>query len=73
MLLLTRRVGESIIIGDNIIIKVLKNRRGHLCLGIEAPREISIMRTELVATNHHTDTKPTSIQPTYSYDDALLY
>ncbi|MCD6044897.1 MAG: carbon storage regulator [Gammaproteobacteria bacterium] len=51
MLILTRRIGESIVIGDNIIIRVL-DVKGQVKLGIEAPREIEVHREEIYAKIH---------------------
>jgi len=47
MLALTRKKGESIIIGDNIEVKILDIEGDRVRLGIEAPREISIHRQEV--------------------------
>jgi carbon storage regulator len=47
MLVLTRKVGESIIIGDDIIITVLPTNGNQIRLGIEAPQEFSIHREEV--------------------------
>lgn len=47
MLVLTRRLDESLIIGDNITVKILAIDGDKVKLGIEAPREISILRDEL--------------------------
>ncbi len=47
MLIITRKVGEKLIINDNIEVVVLENRGGHVRLGIEAPREVSIYREEI--------------------------
>ena len=47
MLILTRRVGESIMIGDNVIVKVLGVRSGQIKLGIEAPKNTSVHREEI--------------------------
>ena len=48
MLVLSRKVGEEIIIGDDIIINVLKFKRGNVVLGIDAPKDITILRGELI-------------------------
>lgn len=47
MLNLTRKDGETIIIGDNIRIKFLECRRGRVRVGIEAPEGVKILRGEL--------------------------
>ena len=48
MLVLERKVDESIVIGDNIIVKVISVDKGVVKLGIEAPSSISIVRSELL-------------------------
>lgn len=48
MLLLTRRIGESIIIGDQITVTVVKIRGSSVQLGIEAPKNVKIVREELL-------------------------
>ncbi|MFB1098030.1 MULTISPECIES: carbon storage regulator CsrA [Bacillaceae] len=47
MLVLTRKVGESVKIGDDIEIKVLSIDGEQIKLGIDAPREIAIHRKEV--------------------------
>ncbi|MCA9562381.1 MAG: carbon storage regulator CsrA [Myxococcales bacterium] len=47
MLTLTRKVGESIRIGDEIQIVVKEIRRNHVRIGILAPREVKIYREEV--------------------------
>ena len=47
MLVIGRKAKESFIIGDNIVITILSIDRDHVKIGIEAPREIPIMRGEL--------------------------
>ena len=47
MLVLTRKLGESFVIGDNIVIKVVDIHGKQIRLGIEAPTEISIFRGEI--------------------------
>ena len=47
MLVLTRREKESIIIADQITVKVVEIRGNQVRLAIEAPKEIRVVRTEL--------------------------
>ncbi|HTM55504.1 MAG TPA: carbon storage regulator [Pirellulales bacterium] len=47
MLILQRRIGESVIIGNGIIVTVMNVRGKAVTLGIQAPRQISIRRSEL--------------------------
>ncbi|SFV60605.1 Carbon storage regulator [hydrothermal vent metagenome] len=48
VLVLARKLDESIVIGDKIIVKVVSVENGVVKLGIDAPQEISIMRSELL-------------------------
>ncbi len=48
MLILRRRLGESILIGENIKISVLDVYEGGVRLAIDAPREVPVVRTELL-------------------------
>ena len=47
MLVLTRRAGESIMIDDDIELKVLKIRGSQVHLGIEAPKRAAVHRKEV--------------------------
>ncbi len=47
MLVLTRKVGEQLLIGENVSVTIVAIVNGAVRLGIEAPREVPIMRTEL--------------------------
>jgi len=47
MLVLTRKSGEGLWIGDDIRVKVLEVREGYVKIGIEAPEEKGIYRDEL--------------------------
>ena len=48
MLILTRKVGESIILGDAVKVKVVAIEGGQIKLGFEAPNEIAIFREEVI-------------------------
>ena len=47
MLVLTRKTDESIMIGDNIEIKVLDVRENQVKIGVRAPRDITVHRMEV--------------------------
>ena len=47
MLVLTRKVGERINIGDDIIVRVVEVNRGNVRIGIDAPGTVSIYRQEV--------------------------
>ncbi len=57
MLILTRRPGESIQVGEDIEISVLEIRGNQVRIGINAPAEVLVLRSELVTT------KPTTPDP----------
>jgi carbon storage regulator CsrA len=48
MLVLARKLNESIVIGDDIVVKVISIDKGVVKLGIDAPKDISIIRNELL-------------------------
>ena len=48
MLILTRKMGETLTIGEDIRIKVLSVKGGQVRIGIDAPREISVNREEIL-------------------------
>ena len=48
MLVLTRKLMEKLFIGDDICVTVVRLEGGQVRLGIEAPREVAVVRAELV-------------------------
>lgn len=49
MLILTRKSGESIRIGDNIKLKIIEIRGNQVRLGIDAPHDLAVHREEIYA------------------------
>jgi len=47
MLVITRRLGESIRIGDNIVIHIVKAEAPRARIGVDAPKEMAVLRAEL--------------------------
>ena len=47
MLILSRRVNEKIVIGDNIVVSVVEVRGDQVKLGIDAPRNVKVFRQEV--------------------------
>ena len=58
MLILTRKVGESVLIGDDISITVLSVRGNQVKLGVEAPKEVSVHREEIYKRIKQTKDEP---------------
>lgn len=48
MLVLSRRVGERLMIGDDIVVTILEVRSDGVRIGIEAPRSIAVNRAEVL-------------------------
>ena len=53
MLVLTRKVGESIVISETIRVTVLQAANGRIRLGIEAPPEVKVLREELTMSSFY--------------------
>jgi carbon storage regulator len=47
VLILTRRVGEKLIIGENVTVTVLGIRGNQIRIGIDAPRDVTVNREEI--------------------------
>ncbi|MEA2072366.1 MAG: carbon storage regulator CsrA [Campylobacterota bacterium] len=67
MLVLARKLDESIVIGDDIVVKVVSIENGVVKLGIDAPKDISIIRDELIQ-----EVKETNIAAAASVDEDVL-
>ncbi|MDQ1297641.1 MAG: carbon storage regulator [Campylobacterota bacterium] len=67
MLILSRKLDESIVIGDSIILKVVSIDKGSVKLGIDAPTHIRVLRSELINAVKDSNTAASTPQ-----DESLL-
>ena len=67
MLVLSRRIGESIVVGDNVVVTVSRIQGNQVRLCISAPREVSIRRSELP---EHTDVDSAAIYQMLQVSDS---
>jgi carbon storage regulator len=63
MLVLSRKSGEAIVIGDQIVIEVVAILPGRVRLGFKAPREVLIRRNELVLDEPGGEEAPAADKP----------
>ncbi|HET8709931.1 MAG TPA: carbon storage regulator CsrA [Spongiibacteraceae bacterium] len=47
MLILTRRIGESLVVGDDVTVTVLGVKGNQVRLGVNAPKEVAVHREEI--------------------------
>ena len=72
MLVLARKVGQSIVISDNIELLVIEVRGDQVRLGIEAPREIPVHRKELLEQIRAENAKAVSESDVEAVAQALI-
>jgi len=51
MLILTRRIGETVVIGENVTVTILGIKGNQIRVGIDAPKSVSVHRLEIVERN----------------------
>ena len=57
MLILTRKVGESLLIGDDVSITILNIRGNQVKIGVQAPKDVSVHREEIYQRIHQAQAK----------------
>lgn len=66
MLVLSRRVGERLMIGDDVVVTVLEVRSDGVRLGIDAPRSVVINRAEIIEA-----VRQSNVEAATADDDAV--
>jgi carbon storage regulator len=61
MLVLSRRVSESVYVGDDIVVTVCEVRKGRVRLGISAPARVHIVRQELLQRTAQADSRQSTL------------
>ena len=68
MLILTRRVGETLVIGDDVTVTVLGVRGNQVRLGVNAPKDIAVHREEIYQRiQNEKDSSNSKVQIIYAY------
>ena len=65
MLILTRRVGETVVIGDEVTVTVLGVKGNQVRLGVNAPREVAVHREEIFERIKRERSDDEAVQPQY--------
>ena len=65
MLILTRRVGETVVIGDEVTVTVLGVKGNQVRLGVNAPREVAVHREEIFERIKRERTDEETTSPRY--------
>lgn len=61
MLILTRRVGETLMVGDDVTVTVLGVKGNQVRLGVNAPKEVAVHREEIYLRIQHEKTSDSEI------------
>jgi len=65
MLVLTRKIGEAIQLGDNVTVEVLEVRGGRVRLGITAPSSVGVHRREIIVSASELSAPSRSVPAAY--------
>ncbi len=69
MLILSRKIGESIVIGNNVVVTVRETHGGRIRLAIEAPRDVLVLRQELIGSRPSRGEWDAPAEPVYQETD----
>jgi carbon storage regulator len=64
VLILTRRIGETVMIGDDVTVTVLRVKGNQVRLGMNAPKTVSVQREEIFNRIKHEDTSVPQVAET---------
>jgi carbon storage regulator len=64
VLILTRRIGETVMIGDEVTVTVLRVKGNQVRLGVNAPKSISVQREEIFHRIKHEDAEAPQVEET---------
>lgn len=67
MLILSRKLDESILIGDSVTVKIVSIEKGIVKLGIDAPNDVRVLRSELIRAVEDSNKEASA-----PHDDSLL-
>ena len=71
MLILTRRVGETLVIGDDVTITVLGMRGNQVRVGVNAPKDVAVHREEIYQRIQDEKTDENSFENNKKDDDVV--
>lgn len=71
MLVLSRRVGERLVIGDDVVVTVIEVRNDGIRLGIDAPRHVRVHRAEVLEAVTRANEEAVAAAGDASADDLL--
>lgn len=71
MLILTRRVGETLVIGDDVTITVLGVRGNQVRVGVSAPKDVAVHREEIYQRIQDEKTDENSVENNKKDDDVV--
>jgi carbon storage regulator len=65
MLVLSRKIGESFVIGKDVVVTVRETHGGRIRLAIEAPKDVLVLRQELIGSRLSREERGAPVEPAY--------